>query len=65
MGLAGIEHGYFELLQGNNTPDNIMITAIGPSQRFWEHGTERALTIIPNFTVTGILAIVFGLLVLT
>jgi hypothetical protein len=65
VGLAGIEHGYFELLQGNTTPDNIMINAIGPAQRFWEHGTERALTIIPNFTVTGILAIVFGLLVLT
>jgi hypothetical protein len=64
VGLAGIEHGFFELLQGNNTPDNIMINAIGPAQRFWDHGTERALTIIPSFTATGILAIVFGLLVL-
>ena len=40
-----------------------MIDAIGPAQRFWEYGTERALTIIPNFLATGILAIVFGLLV--
>jgi hypothetical protein len=30
VGLAGIEHGFFELLQGNSTPDNIMINAIGP-----------------------------------
>lgn len=63
VGLAGIEHGFFELLQGNVTPSGIMIDAIGPAQRFWEYGTERALTIIPNFFVTGILAIVFGLLV--
>jgi hypothetical protein len=42
-----------------------MIEAIGPSQRFWEHGIETALTIIPNFLVTGLLAIVFGVLVTT
>lgn len=63
VGLAGIEHGFFELLQGNVTPSGIIIDAIGPSQRFWEYGTERALTVIPNFFVTGILAIIFGLLV--
>jgi MFS family permease len=63
VGLAGVEHGFFELLQGNVAPSDIMIDAIGPAQRFWEYGTERALTVIPNFFVTGILAIVFGLLV--
>ncbi len=63
VGLAGIEHGYFELLQGDVRPGSIMIDAIGPAQRFWEYGTERALTIIPSFLVTGILAMVFGLLV--
>jgi hypothetical protein len=65
VGLAGIEHGFFELLQGNVTPNDMMINAVGPAQRFWEYGTERALTIIPNFFATGILAIIFGLLVLT
>ena len=63
VGLAGIEHGIFEMLQGNVTPNDIMIDAIGPAQRFWEYATETALTIIPNFFVTGILAIIFGLLV--
>lgn len=63
VGLAGIEHGFFEMLQGNVTPSSIMIDAIGPAQRFWEYGVERALTIIPNFFVTGILAIIVGLLV--
>ena len=63
VGLAGIEHGFFEMLQGNVTPSDIMIDAIGTEQRFWEYATELALTIIPNFLVTGILAIIFGLLV--
>jgi hypothetical protein len=63
VGLAGIEHGFFEILQGTVTPSSIMIDAIGPAQKFWEYATEPALTIIPNFLVTGILAIIFGLLV--
>jgi hypothetical protein len=63
VGLAGIEHGFFEMIQGNVTPSGIMIDAIGPEQRFWEYGTETALTIIPNFFVTGILAMIVGLLV--
>jgi len=63
VGLAGIEHGFFELLQGNVAPSDIMIDAIGPGQRFWEYGVERALTIIPNFFITGILAMAFGVLV--
>lgn len=63
VGLAGIEHGIFEMLQGNTVPSDVMIEAIGSSQRFWECGTERALTIVPNFLVTGILAVTFGILV--
>jgi hypothetical protein len=63
VGLAGIEHGFFEVLQGNAAPSGMMIEAIGPAQKFWEYGTERALTIIPNLLVTGILAMVVGLLV--
>lgn len=63
VGLAGIEHGFFEILQGNVTPSGILIDAIGPEQRFWEYGTETALTIIPNFFVSGILAMIVGLLV--
>jgi hypothetical protein len=35
VGLAGIEHGFFEMLQGNITPSSMMIEAIGPAQRFW------------------------------
>ena len=63
VGLAGIEHGVFELLQGNVAPSGLLIQAIGPAQRFWQYGTERALTVIPSLLVTGIMAIVLGMLV--
>ena len=60
VGLAGIDHGIFEILQGNRVPSELLIAAIGPEQRFWEYGQETALTIVPNFLLSGILAVVFG-----
>ncbi|MFX0052545.1 MAG: hypothetical protein ACFE8U_14775 [Candidatus Hermodarchaeota archaeon] len=63
VGLAGIEHGFLEMLQGNVTPSGIWIDAIGPEQRLWEYATETAITIVPNFFWTGILAMVIGFLV--
>jgi uncharacterized PurR-regulated membrane protein YhhQ (DUF165 family) len=63
VGLAGIEHGFFEILQGNVKPTSIWIDAIGPSQKFWEYATEKAITIAPNFFVAGVLAIIVGFLV--
>ena len=65
-GLLGIEHGYFETLQGNIAPSSIMIHAIGPPcqpDKVW-HGCEPAMTLIPNFFVTGVLAIIVGLMVI-
>jgi hypothetical protein len=64
VGLAGIDHGFFETLQGNVRPDSVMIEAIGPVQRFWQYGTETALTIIPSFLISGILSIVIGVMVM-
>lgn len=31
VGLAGIDQGFFEILQGNAPPNGIMIEAIGPA----------------------------------
>ena len=62
VGAAGIEHGIFEVLQGNIPTEGIMIDAIGPDYRFWPGAGERALTLIPNYLFTGIVAIVVGLL---
>jgi hypothetical protein len=63
-GISGLEHGFFETLQGNTTPNSLLISAIGPANRFWPGSTETALTIIPNFFVTGILAMGASLLVI-
>jgi hypothetical protein len=62
IGVAGIEHGFFEVLQGNVRLDSLLFEAIGPAQRFWEYGTERALTIVPSTLISGILAMLIGVL---
>jgi len=64
VGLAGIEHDYFEILQGNVRPDSIMVDAIGPAQKNWEYAIETALTIFPSFLISGILSMIMGLLVI-
>lgn len=64
-GVLGIEHGYFETRQGNETPGGIVISAVGPlcrASQAW-HGCEPALTIIPNMRLTGILAMIAGVAV--
>ena len=65
-GTAGIEHGYFEILQGNTKPEGVMIESMGPPcvpVEVW-NSCEPAMTIIPNFLITGILAVIIGLLIL-
>jgi hypothetical protein len=62
-GLLGIEHGIFEIGQGNKAPPGLMIHAIGPPCQpdvVW-HDCFPALTFIPNFLATGILVILIGL----
>jgi hypothetical protein len=65
-GLLGIEHGFFEFLQGDVPTKGILIHAMGPTchpEAFW-HACFPALTLLPNFQVTGLLAIIIGLSVL-
>jgi hypothetical protein len=64
VGIAGAEHGIFEMLQGNTRPAGFFAAAIGPEQRFWEQGTERALMLIPNYLASGILSVAIGLCVI-
>ena len=59
--LSGVNHGIFEILQGNTPTNGLVISAIGEAQRFWIEGNEPAFTIIPNFMITGILSIIVGL----
>jgi len=61
-GIAGLEHGYYEILQGSTRPDGIMIVSMGSPcvpEEIW-NSCEPAMTIIPNFLHTGILAILVG-----
>ena len=63
-GFGGPEHGYFEMLQGHARPDNLIIAAIGPPcdpEKVWNL-CEPAMTVIPSFLATGILATVLGLI---
>lgn len=64
MGVAGIEHGIGEILQGNIAPDGIMFPSWPESEFFRIVGGEPAMTIVPNLLVTGILAILFSLIFL-
>ena len=51
-----LAHGFFEVLQGNKPTDGLIIQAIGPEQQMWLYGTEEAFSLVPNFLVTGLLA---------
>lgn len=64
--IAGFEHGYFEVLQGNTRPEGVMIVSIGPPclpAEAW-NACEPAMTIWPDFLVTGILAMMLSVCVL-
>ncbi len=69
-GGAGIEHGIFEILRGvarpSTRPEGLMIEFMGlpcVPEEIW-NACEPAMTIIPNFLITGILAVFIGLVIL-
>lgn len=66
LGLSGMAHGFAETLQGNNPTGGMLIHAIaaGSSWTRWSAGGEAAFTLIPNFLLTGILAMLVGLAVI-
>jgi hypothetical protein len=65
-GIAGLEHGYFETLQGNLRPTALAFPSWGPpcdAEKIW-HACEPAMSILPNFLVTGILAMLLSLAII-
>jgi hypothetical protein len=66
-GLAALEHGYFEILQGNVRPAGLMFPSWGADvcdpARAW-HACEPAMSILPSFLLSGILTILLSLAVL-
>ncbi len=64
VGVAGIEHGIGEILQGNVTPESLMILSWPGEGPFRVLGGEPALTVIPNLFVAGLLTVLVSLLFL-
>jgi hypothetical protein len=65
-GLAGLEHGYFEILQGNIPPPGLMFPSMGPPcapEKIWS-ACEPAMSILPSLLITGILTVLLGLLII-
>jgi hypothetical protein len=60
-GLAGIEHGLGEILQGNVAPDGVLILSWPDSAFFRILGGEPAMTLIPSFLASGLLTVVLSL----
>lgn len=56
LAFAGFEHGLFAALQGNTPSNGFIIQTIGEDMRWWAYGTEEAFTLIPNFLISGIAA---------
>jgi hypothetical protein len=63
-GLAGIEHGIGEVLQGNTAPERVIILSWPESEWFNILAGEPAMTLVPSLFMTGILAILVSLVFL-
>lgn len=61
MGLAGVEHGIGEILQGSIAPRGMLFPSWPDAAFFRIVAGEPAMTIIPNLLVTGILATLLSL----
>jgi hypothetical protein len=59
---SSVNHGIFEMLQGNVPTQGLVINAIGEAQRFWVFGHEPAFTIMPTFMSAGILSVIVGII---
>ncbi len=63
-GLGGITHGVGEVLQGNVAPAGIFIMSWTQGPIATNMGGEPAMTLVPNMSVTGLLAILVGLIII-
>jgi len=45
LGLSGMNHGFFEALQGNAPTHGLFVQAIGVANRMWLYGTEDAFSL--------------------
>jgi hypothetical protein len=66
VGIGSIDHGTLECLQGNRPTPGLIVKALGAGYSWtaWKQGGEEALTLIPNFLFSGIVATSLGLLMI-
>ncbi len=64
FGIGGFGHGLFEALQGYTPTSGMLIDAIGQAHRMWEYGNEPAFTLMPNFLITGVAAMIVSLAII-
>ena len=65
VGVAGIEHGIGEILQGNVAPDSFMFLSWPGEGPFSILGGEPAMTIVPNLFMAGIITVLLSLTFIT
>lgn len=63
-GLFGLEHGIGEILQGNISTPGLKIYAYSAPGLAFPFGREPALTVVPNYLISGILSILLGLIII-
>jgi hypothetical protein len=66
VGIGSMDHGLLECLQGARPTPGLIVNALGAgySWTVWKQGGEGALTLLPNFLLTGIIATLIGVLMI-
>lgn len=64
IGVAGLEHGVGEILQGNVAPSGIIIESWPDIEAYEILAGEPAMTIIPNLLLSGILTVIVSIILI-
>lgn len=56
-GITGVLAGVFLFYQGNEPVSSVKISYIGAEYQMWKHDTYSAYTLIPNYMLSGIIAV--------
>ncbi|MDF1540835.1 MAG: hypothetical protein P1Q69_18200 [Candidatus Thorarchaeota archaeon] len=62
VGMAGLEHGVGEILQGNIPTDGLVIESWPNIEAYEILAGEPAMTIIPNFLLSGIVTVIVSII---
>jgi len=62
VGIGSIDHGVLECLQGARPTPGLIVNALGPGYRWtvWKQRGEGAVTLLPTFLLSGIVASLLG-----